>query len=191
MDRVESLNQGVSARPLDAATGKPRYGGAKVDFYSKIVDSISRVMTWIGVCIITAMMLLTCADVILRYFNHPIKGVYDITRVLGSTLFALPIAYSFIKGYQVAVGSIFRGTPRIVRTIVDAITCLAGMATTGMIAWRAMYFGYDLYERGRVTDTIAIPLWPFIYVMGLGFSLYCLVLLGKLFNVFKGTNTQR
>lgn len=175
---------------MRAAISKPRYGGVKVDFYSKIVDSISRVMTWIGVCVITAMMVLTCADVILRYFNYPIRGAYDITRVLGSTLFALPIAYSFVKGYQVAVDSIFRGAPRIVRTIVDAITCLAGMTITAMIAWRSIYFGYDLFEKGRVTDTIAIPLWPFIYVMVLGFSLYCLVLLGRLFKVFKRTDTQ-
>jgi TRAP-type C4-dicarboxylate transport system permease small subunit len=141
-----------------------------VNLYAKVVSSIAHVMTWVGVVVIVAMMVLTCADVILRYFGYPIRGAYDITRVLGSVIFSLPIAYSCIKGYQVAVDSIFRRAPRIVRIIVDSIVCLFSMAITAMIAWRAIYLGHDLYARGRVTDTIPIPLWPFVY---------CLVLLAE------------
>ena len=145
-------------------------------------------MTWIGVCVIVAMMILTCADVILRYFGYPIRGAYDITRVLGSVIFSLPIAYSYLKGYQVAVDSIFRRTPRIVRIIIDSIVCLFSMAITAMIAWRAIYLGYDLYVRGRVTDTIPIPLWPFIYIMVLGFFVYCLVLLAEHLKALRRTD---
>jgi TRAP-type C4-dicarboxylate transport system permease small subunit len=134
-------------------------------------------MTWVAMCVITAMMVLTCTDVVLRYFGYPIRGAYDITRVLGNVIFSLPIAYSYMKGYQVAVDSVFRRTPRVVRAIVDSIICLFSMAITLMISWRAIYLGYDLYVQGRVTDTVPIPLWPFIYIMVLGFFVYCLVLL--------------
>jgi TRAP-type C4-dicarboxylate transport system permease small subunit len=159
-----------------------------VNLYSKIVSLIALVMTWIGVCIITAMMILTCADVVLRYFGYPIRGAYDITRVLGSVIFSLPIAYSYLKGYQVAVDSVFRRTPRIVRAIVDSVVCLFSMAITVMIAWRAIYLGYDLYVRERVTDTIPIPLWPFICIMVLGFFVYCLVLLAEHLKALKRTD---
>ena len=134
-------------------------------------------MAWVGVVVISAMMLLTCADVVLRYFGYPIRGAYDITCVLGSVIFSLPIAYSYMRGYQVSVDSVFRRTPRMVRIIVDSIVCLSSITITLMIAWRAIYLGYDLYVKGRVTDTIPIPLWPFIYLMVLGFFVYCLVLL--------------
>ncbi len=147
-------------------------------------------MTWVGVCVITAMMILTCADVVLRYFGYPIRGAYDITRVLGSVIFALPIAYSYIKGYQVAVDSIFRRTPRIVRLIVDSLICLFSMTITSMIAWRAIYLGHDLYIKERVTDTIPIPLWPFVYIMVLGFLVYCLVILAQHVKTFRRTDTQ-
>jgi TRAP-type C4-dicarboxylate transport system permease small subunit len=133
-------------------------------------------------------MILTCADVVLRYFGYPIRGAYDITRVLGSVIFSLPIAYSYIKGYQVAVDSIFRRAPRVARMIIDSIVCLFSMAITAMIAWRAIYLGYDLYSTGRVTDTVPIPLWPFIYVMVLGFFVYCLVLLAEHLKALTGTD---
>jgi TRAP-type C4-dicarboxylate transport system permease small subunit len=160
-----------------------------VNLYAKVVSSIAHVMTWVGAVVIVAMMVLTCADVILRYFGYPIRGAYDITRVLGSVIFSLPIAYSCIKGYQVAVDSVFRRAPRIVRILVDSIVCLFSMAITAMIAWRAIYLGHDLYVRGRVTDTIPIPLWPFIYVMVLGFIVYCLVLLAEHLKALTRTDT--
>jgi TRAP-type C4-dicarboxylate transport system permease small subunit len=147
-------------------------------------------MTWIGACVITAMMILTCADVVLRYFGYPIRGAYDITRVLGSVIFALPIAYSYIKGYQVAVDSIFRRTPRSVRLIVDSLICLFSMTITALIAWRAIYLGHDLYIKERVTDTIPIPLWPFVYIMVLGFLVYCLVILAQHIKSFRRTDTE-
>ncbi len=158
--------------------------------YRRAVTWIASVMTWIGACVITAMMVLTCTDVLLRYFGYPLRGAYDITRVLGSVIFALPIAYSFLKGYQVAVDSVFRRAPRIVRFIIDSIICLFSMTITGMIAWRGIYLGYDLYVKERVTDTIPIPLWPFVYIMVLGFLVYCLVLLAEHLKSFKRTDAQ-
>ncbi len=150
-----------------------------MDAYSRSVSALANIMTWIAAVIIVGMMMLTCADVVLRYFGYPIRGAYDITCVLGSVIFALPIAFSFMKGYQVAVESLFRRAPRPVRLTVDSVICLFSMSITAMIAWRAVYLGRDLYLKERVTDTIPIPLWPFVFIMVLGFSVYCLVLLSE------------
>ena len=64
----------------------------------------------------------------------------------------------------------------------------SNVGITAMIAWRAVYLGHDLYVRGRLTDTIPIPIWPFIYVMVLGFFLYCLALLAEHLKAIKGTD---
>ncbi len=144
--------------------------------YVKAVSIVAYAMSWMGVFAIVAMMLLTCADVTLRYFGYPIRGAYDITRVLGSVVFSLPIAYSFIKGYQIAVDSIFNRAPRFLRMVADTMICLFSVFITAIISWRATHLGHDLYVRGRVTDTVPIPLWPFVYVMVISFAVYCLVI---------------
>jgi TRAP-type C4-dicarboxylate transport system permease small subunit len=156
-----------------------------VNLHSKIIDSVAHVMTWIGVGIIMSMMVLTCADVLLRYLGHPIRGAYDITCVLGSATFALPIAYSCTKGYQVACDSIFRRAPRTVRAVIDSIVCLFSIGTTALIAWRLSALAHDLYSKGRGTDTILIPLAPFVYTAALGFFVYCLTLLAEHFQALK------
>ena len=159
-----------------------------MNLYAKIVSFITHAMAWVCVCVLTAMMVLACADVVLRYFGHPVTGGYDITRVLGILVFALPIAYSCMENYQVAVDSIFRRAPRMVRIVVDSIICLFSMAITGIVAWSTIYLGNDLRTGGRVTDTIPIPFWPFAYTVAFGFSLYCLVILTKHLKTLKGTD---
>lgn len=156
--------------------------------YSRIVHSVSHAMNWLAVFIIAAMMVLTCADVVLRYFGLPIRGAYDISRVLGSAIFALPIASSYSKGFQVAVDSLFgRG---ILRIITDTIACLASVFITALITWRSALLAQDVYLTGRTTDTVPIPLWPFIYVMMFGVALYCLILLADLPKAFRRSSTQ-
>jgi len=39
---------------------------------------------WIAGSAIVAMMLLTCTDVVLRYFRKPIPGTYELVCFLGA-----------------------------------------------------------------------------------------------------------
>ena len=162
-----------------------------MNLYDKVVSSVARSMTWMGVCVLTAMMILACADVLLRYFGHPITGAFDVTRVLGALVYSLPVACACIEGYQVAVDSVFARAPSSVRIIVDSIVCLASMVTTVMVAWCCIDLGHDLYAQERVTDTIPIPLWPLLVVVAFGFFLYSLVVLAKHLNSLKRTDECR
>jgi TRAP-type C4-dicarboxylate transport system permease small subunit len=161
-----------------------------MDRLTRMVHSVSRRMCLIGVLVISAMMVLTCADVVLRYFRHPIKGTYDIIGILGGVLIALPLSYSHVMGRQVAVESIFSGTRQTVQTIVKTITGLLSLGMVGLIAWRCFFLGNDLWRTGRVSDTIGIPIFPFLYVLTFGCGVYFLVLVIDFFKLFKKTDTR-
>jgi TRAP-type C4-dicarboxylate transport system permease small subunit len=49
-------------------------------------------MYWIAGAALAAMMFLTVADVVLRYFKMPIVGTYEIVSMLGAIVigFAVP-----------------------------------------------------------------------------------------------------
>lgn len=156
-----------------------------MDRFITIVHSISRRMCWISVFVISAMMLLTCADVVLRYFRHPIRGTYDIIGILGGVIIALSISYSHVMGRQVAVESVFSNSHQIIQTVVKSITGLLGIGMIGLIAWRSFLLGNDLWSTGRVSDTVKIPIFPFLYVLTFGAAIYCLVLMLDFFKLFK------
>jgi C4-dicarboxylate transporter DctQ subunit len=161
-----------------------------MDRVARVVHSISRRMCWISVLVISAMMVLTCTDVVGRYFGHPIRGTYDIIGILGGVIIALSLSYSHVMGRQVAVESIFSRSRRSVQTIINSIICLLSIGMIGLITWRCIVLGNNLWRTGRVSDTIRIPIFPFLYVLTFGCAIYCLVLLIDFFKIFKKTDTR-
>jgi TRAP-type C4-dicarboxylate transport system permease small subunit len=130
------------------------------------------------------MMLLTSADVVGRYIGYPIKGTFDIIALLGTLVVALPLAYTQTLKRHVAMEFMATHGSRLVRTIANILSCLLGMAAYALIAWRCFVLATKFWTVGRVSDTIEIAIYPFVYVVAFGCALNCVVLLIDLYNVF-------
>jgi TRAP-type C4-dicarboxylate transport system permease small subunit len=161
-----------------------------VDRFTRVIHGISRRMCWASVFVISAMMVLTCADVVFRCFRSPIRGTYDIIGLLGGVIIALSLSYSHVMGRQVAVDSVFSKSRQVVQTIVNSITCLLSIGMIGLIAWRSVILGTNLWTMGRVSDTVRIPIFPFVYLLTFSCSIYCLVLVLDFFKLFKKADTK-
>src|SRR6056297_2827449 len=77
---------------------------------------------------IMAMMLITCTDVVLRIFNHPIKGAYDL--VLISIVITITCALPYttaVKGH-VAIEFLFQRLSRLGKILMDTAIRLVSMA---------------------------------------------------------------
>jgi len=56
----------------------------------KQLDNLSNAFNWLAAGAILIMMALTCADVVLRLFRHPIPGTYEIVGLMGTVGVPLP-----------------------------------------------------------------------------------------------------
>ena len=155
-----------------------------MSYFLRIVQSLSRSIIWISVCALLAMMLLTSADVIGRYIGYPIKGTFDIVGLLGTLVVALPLAYTQILKRHVAMEFMATHGGRLVQLVANSVVCLLGIGIYGLIAWRCYVLGSKFWTVGRVSDTIALVIYPFVYVVAFGCALNCLVLLIDLYNLF-------
>jgi TRAP-type C4-dicarboxylate transport system permease small subunit len=149
-----------------------------------MVQSFSRLICWIAGCSLVGMMLITCADVVGRYLGYPIKGTFDIVGLLGTLVAALPLAYTQMMKRHVAMDFMATHGDRFVQTLANTIVCLLGMGVYALIAWRCFVLGTKFLTVGRVSDTIELAMFPFVYVAAFGCALNCLVLLIDLYNVF-------
>lgn len=161
-----------------------------MDRFAKVVHAISRRMCWLSVFVISGMMLLTCADVVFRFFRSPIRGTYDIIGLAGGVIIAMSLSYSHVMGRQVAVESVFSRSRQIVQTIVNSMTCLISIGMIALITWRTIVLGNNLRLMGRVSDTVRIPIFPFIYLLTFCCAIYCLVLIVDFFKLFRKTDTK-
>lgn len=154
---------------------------------TKIVYRVSTALNQFGTAIILVLILLTTADVILRYFfNQPIKGTYEITRLMMLTIVSLGIGYTQYKKGHIAIDVItmkFSRKSRLIDGIVVHLLCLGIYI---VIAWQAVVGGRVQQVRDVViSEVVKVPLFPFYYVLALGCVILCLVYIIDIAEAFK------
>jgi TRAP-type C4-dicarboxylate transport system permease small subunit len=141
------------------------------------VTLISRGFNALAAIAVVFMMLLTCADVVLRMFHRPIPGTYDIMGFLGTVVIAFSLAYTSLEKGHIAVEIFVERLPRKIKAAVGSLASLIGASLFALITWQSMAYAADLRNIGEVSMTLMLPLYPFIYGIAAGSGLLCLVLL--------------
>jgi len=147
----------------------------------RVISKISRWLHSVGVSILAAMMLLTFADVALRYvFNRPISGSYELTEFMMAVLLTFGIAYCAVVKGHVTVDVVVSRFPQRVQAIIDSITCLLGLSLFSLITWQCILYAAEKYGSGHGSVVLEIPIYPFIGLIALGSLVFCLALLAHL-----------
>ena len=146
---------------------------AKIDFSVRALAAVS------GAGIV-AMMLLTCADVVLRYlFNAPIEGTLDITQMLMVIVVFFGLAYCGWTGGHVAVDLLRDLLPVRIIVPLAIVVNAVGAATMLAMAWESIRTSLTYMITGETPMTVLIPKYPFIWVAAFGGFTYAAVLLFK------------
>ncbi len=141
-------------------------------------------MYWISGVALACLMFLTVSDVVLRVFNRPITGVYDLTMLLGGVIIGLAIPFSTWKGAHVYMGFFIESVPEAWRRIILPVTYGLGIFLFLLLGYRLIVYGTRLYEQGEVSLTVHIPLYPVVVGIGVSCLINTLVLLEQLMAVF-------
>jgi TRAP-type C4-dicarboxylate transport system permease small subunit len=129
------------------------------------------------------MMGLTCADIVLRLFRHPILGTYEVAGFLGAVVASFAMAQTAIERGHVAVQVIVaRFSPRV-QEVIYVITHLLSLLLFALLAWECIRYGNDLRTSGEVSMTLQLPFFPVLYGIALSAAIVCLVLLVDILQV--------
>jgi len=149
-------------------------------FLEKISNKLARMLFWVAGLSIIIMMLLTCADVALRFFRMPIPGTYELVCFMGSVAVAFAIAHtSALKGH-VAVSVVINLLPKRFQLLLECITNGLGFILFLLISWQSVLYADTLRSTGEVSLTLQLPFYPFVYGIGLSAAAVCLLLLADL-----------
>ncbi len=146
----------------------------------KTGNAAGRLFFGIAGAAIVAMMLLTCADVVLRLFRMPIPGTYELVSFFSAVAVSFAMAHTTVEKGHIAVSVLVQLLPRRLQAAVDAVTCGLSLFLFAMIAWRSILYGNNLREAGEVSMTLQLPFYPFVYGVGVAAAAVCLVLLNDL-----------
>jgi TRAP-type C4-dicarboxylate transport system permease small subunit len=164
----------VQPEAIEDKTIKPR---------SKIESgllSTNKVMVFIAAIALFGMMAVTVIDVIGRYFfNSPLMGAYELVGILLAMAGTWSMAYTQIQKGHIRVDFIFKRFPKGGQVILTSLAHFVGLLACSILTWRLI--GLTDYflslKKGNATDTLGIPLFPFVVITAIGTGMLAIVLL--------------
>jgi len=158
-----------------------------LDRFSK---KLGKVLYHVAGASIVSMMLLTCADILLRFgvtayrstgweileSVRPIAGTYELVCFMGAVAVAFAMAHTSIEKGHVAVSLLVRMFPQRVQAVIQVITGSFSFILFAMISWRSVLYALHLRESGEVSLTLQLPFYPFVFGIAFASAAVCLAL---------------
>lgn len=142
--------------------------------------SISKVAAVVAAVVLAAMMLLTVGDVGGRYFfNHPIKGTWELIGLLLVFAGTWGLGYCQMQKAHISINIILKRFSNRVQALFLSFTYLVGLAAFSLLCWRMFMLAirYSTTMKGYVTDTLEIPYPPFMFALSIGAGIMVLILI--------------
>ena len=149
-------------------------------YFDRVVHSLSKFCDRIAQGAVMAMMLLVVANIIWRVvpkIGRPIFGTYDVVGFIGATLVAFAIAYCAVQGGHISVELVVARFPQRVQGIIGSITGFLSLGIFAVVTWQCVVLANDMWRVGEVSMSALLPFYPYIYGVGFGCALLCLVIL--------------
>lgn len=144
----------------------------------RTVQRISQVVNSVGIGTIVAMMLLTTADVSLRYlFNRPILGSVELTEFMMLLVVALGLAYTQVRKGHIFVELITSKFSPRAQAVIESIGYFLCLVMYLLIVWQAVVQAQVQWVHGVKTGALEIPKYPFYFVLAFGCVLLSIVFL--------------
>ena len=140
------------------------------------IFSASNTGARIAMVLLVLLVLLTVADVIMRrFFNAPIGGTFELTRVILGTIVFFSLAYCAVKGGHIVVDVLVTRFPQWAQSSVRIIIHLLSVVIMFVISWRLFAYAVKMEAVGEVTAIWNIPVYPFVLLAALGSTLATLI----------------
>jgi TRAP-type C4-dicarboxylate transport system permease small subunit len=138
--------------------------------FVKIVNGASHKLSILGVVALVGLTLLTVSDVFLRYFfDAPILGSYEVTELMMIVIIYPGLAWVAVKRANIKIDLVVSRLSSRKQGILDSIFCFLSLCIIGLIAYFSVPQAIFILDKMKLTDQLNIPLFPFYFLIALGF----------------------
>jgi len=123
----------------------------------KIIDFLSDKLKICGAACLAGMSLLTCVDVIGRFFKHPVFGSVELVSFMGVLAAAAALPFTHQTRGHIGVEIFVRRMPEKRRLLVDVCTGIVSFAFFAVVTWRMVVYALSLKSSGEVSMNLELP----------------------------------
>jgi TRAP-type mannitol/chloroaromatic compound transport system permease small subunit len=170
------------------SSSKVRIGiEATLNYFDKIGVSTGIVAAGLSIL----MMLLITYSVFARYvLNRPHFWVEEITAYIFVGSFFLSLGYSTLKEAHVASDIVISHAPMKVQYVVSMVGYVFVLIVCFAIVYSGSCMTITYFKFGWKSSTqLMVPLWPAIAMVPVGFIVFALTVLSRIYNITKRFRT--
>jgi len=150
--------------------------------FAKIITKISQVLDRAaGFCCFAMMVLVACNVIGRKVFNFPITGTIELVQILFALTVGLALAHCAVMGGHITIDFVAEYLPERIQKIARRITVTITIVTVAVSGWMLVGYADTLRETGRYTGSLKIAYYPFVYLIAIGFFIFALVEIVKVF----------
>lgn len=139
-------------------------------------------MKLVGAALLVIMTVLTCVDVIGRFFRHPVFGSIELMGLMGAMALAMSLPYTHASkghiGVEIAMGML-RPT---FRAVIQLMTGLLSLLLFGIVTWKMFEYSKKMMVSGEVSMNLGLPEYGVIAVVGFGFVMFTVTIIRDVVN---------
>lgn len=139
-------------------------------YIDTIYAFINKILMIIGGIAVLALMALATTNIVLRIFNMPYKGTYELVSFLGAVVIALALGFTQKSKSNIIVDILTDKFPKDLQAFIDKIADNVIMFFFGLVAWQTYTYGMKIYDSNEVSETLKITFYPFVFVVAIGFA---------------------
>jgi len=132
-----------------------------------------------GVCFFSVMALVLTNIIMRSVFKMPILGTVELVGLLTATGLGLALSNCEMQDFNTAMDVFTEKLPKKAQKIIDIFVYLISLVFFSIVVWRMFIFSGTSFANGRVTPTTSIPIFPFIFLLGINVFFLCVVLAYK------------
>lgn len=149
-----------------------------------ISNRINNALAFTGGVFLLAMIVLACANILLRLVWIPIPGAFELMGFFGAAAGSFALGYTQIYKGHIAVDVLIKIFSPKTRQVLQGVNNLLCAAFFALAAWQLGLKATVLMKTGEVTETLRIIYYPFTYGAAVGCGGLALVFLSELIAPF-------
>jgi TRAP-type C4-dicarboxylate transport system permease small subunit len=147
----------------------------------RVIEKLGNILAVIAAGALTLVMLVMAVDAIGRKVKGPLPGGYETSMALMVLVMFLPLAFGERRKANISVDLVSRLLPLRLRTILEAIGAVLGVAIFVLITWLGVGAARYSTQVGEYwPGIVSYPIWLFRWIVPVG---SCLAAFQFLFTV--------
>ncbi|MFW5836543.1 MAG: TRAP transporter small permease [Desulfovibrionaceae bacterium] len=114
------------------------------------------------------MMLLGCANMLLRSLGAPLPGTFELMGFFGALAAALALGATQRKGGHISVDLLRGKLPAAAERTLDVLGLAVSVSLFFLAGLETAKLGLSMVETGELSETLRFPYHPFVFAVAGG-----------------------